>query len=159
MSHYWFNEASSNDLLRLEGPLGTFFFRDNAPGTIVLLATGTGIAPVKALLEHLDANPEKVVGRRVVVLWGNRYPKDLFWEPHFENISVCYTPVLSRAGKEWSGASGYVQRSLLEGELEMDDLIVYACGSEEMIHSAQESLCEAGLPAARFYSDAFVSSN
>ena len=159
MSHYWFNEASSNDLLRLEGPLGTFFFRDNAPGTIVLLATGTGIAPVKALLEDLDANPGKVVDRRVLVFWGNRHQKDLFWKPQFENIDVYYTPVLSRAGDEWSGASGYVQDTVIERELEMDDLIVYACGSEEMIHSAQELLFERGLSAARFYSDAFVSSN
>lgn len=159
MSHYWFNEASKNDLLRLEGPLGTFFFRDNPPDTVAFLATGTGIAPVKAILEHLDVNPELVRGRKIQVVWGNRYPEDLFWKPDFENIDVFYTPVLSQAGEDWSGASGYVQHMLIETEFDVENAIVYACGSEDMIQSAREVLCKAGLPEAYFYSDAFVSSN
>ncbi len=159
MSHYWFNEASTNDLLRLEGPLGTFFFRENPAKTIALLATGTGIAPVKALLEDFQANPQMVAGKKVLVFWGNRHQQDLFWQPSFENIDYHYLPVLSRAGAEWSGASGYIQDVLMEGKPAIEDLIVYACGSEEMIHSAKRMLGEAGLPEARFHSDAFVSSN
>lgn len=159
MSHYWFNEAQTNDLLRLEGPLGTFFFREDPPDTVVFLATGTGIAPVKALLEHLDENPEEVDGRRILFLWGNRRPEEFFWKPDFANIDVGFTAVLSQAGHDWSGASGYVQDALLEAEFDVEKAIVYACGSEVMIHSAREMLGEAGLPASRFYSDAFVSSN
>ncbi|PXX97722.1 FAD-binding oxidoreductase [Halomonas sp. LBP4] len=159
MSHYWFNEAKVNDLLRLEGPLGTFFFREDAPGTVVMLATGTGIAPVKALLEQLDSNPVLIEGRRIVVIWGNRVEQDIFWEHKFGRLDFSYIPVLSKASKSWRGARGYVQGVLLQSEMKLEDVAVYACGSEEMINSAKTELIQSGLFPHHFHSDAFVSSN
>ena len=70
-----------------------------------------------------------------------------------------HTPVLSRAGDVWSGATGYVQDALLAEKLNMDDVVVYACGSETMIHSSRAALVNAGLPETQFNSDAFVSSS
>lgn len=159
MSDYWFNKAAINDLLRIEGPLGTFFLRDHATKTIALLATGTGIAPVKALLEHLDSNSHLVVNKKIIILWGNRVPEDIFWKPLLENIEVSFLPTLSRAPDGWNGAKGYVQDLLFENPIEVNELTVYACGSEEMIQSAKKVLFAAGLPDARLHSDAFVSSN
>ena len=81
MSRYWFREAKLNDLLRLRGPLGTFFLRGQAGKHLVLLATGTGIAPVKAILEGLSAMPADAQPRSVTVYWGCRGPEDHYWQP------------------------------------------------------------------------------
>lgn len=159
MSQYWFNEAKVNDLLRLEGPLGTFCLRTTEPSNLVFLATGTGIAPVKAMLEELAASPELTVGKRIYVYWGGRNICDIYWQVKFEELSLSFIPVLSRSSPGWEGRRGYVQQALLEDEVDLTDAVVYACGSDDMIHSARKQLTSAGLHPKRFYSDAFVSSN
>lgn len=159
MSQYWFGSAKHNDLLRLEGPLGTFCLRDKEAGTIVFLATGTGIAPVKAMLEQLLGNPELAAGKKIYVYWGGRHPGDIYWTPQLEGLNAEFIPVLSRAHADWPGRTGYVQKALLDDGIELADAVIYACGSEDMIHSARDALTAAGLPAKHFYSDAFVSSN
>ena len=70
LSRYWFDEAKENDLLRLEGPLGTFFLRQSNQTDLVLLATGTGIAPIKAILEQLAANPKAHSYKKIHLYWG-----------------------------------------------------------------------------------------
>jgi CDP-4-dehydro-6-deoxyglucose reductase len=159
MSDYWFGMARANDLLRLEGPLGTFSLRTASSEALVFLATGTGIAPVKAMLDQMDADPGYEDWRKVVVYWGGRVPEDIYWEPAFSSLSVEFIPVLSRAKAAWSGRAGYVQNALLEDFPDLAEVTVYACGSNDMIQSARRELLQAGLPDGRFYSDAFVSSN
>ncbi|MFJ4343855.1 FAD-binding oxidoreductase [Pseudomonas sp. NPDC089401] len=159
MSQYWFGTAKHNDLLRLEGPLGTFCLRDTEAGTIVFLATGTGIAPVKAMLEQLLGNPELAAGKKIHIYWGGRHPGDIYWTPQLEGLNAEFIPVLSRPHPDWPGRTGYVQKALLDDGIELADAVIYACGSEDMIHSARSALTDAGLPAKHFYSDAFVSSN
>nr|BFD44245.1 CDP-6-deoxy-delta-3,4-glucoseen reductase [Pseudomonas sp. FFPRI_1] len=159
MSQYWFSQAQVNDLLRLEGPLGTFCLRNSTATHLVFLATGTGIAPVKAILESLAANPGQLTGKCVHVYWGGRTESDIYWRPELPGIDMTFTPVLSRAPTQWSGSRGYVHNALIADAIELNDAVVYACGSEAMIHSAHEALTTAGLPVKNFYSDAFVSSN
>lgn len=159
MSQYWFGEAQANDLLRLEGPLGTFCLRNATTANLVFMATGTGIAPVKAMLEALAAAPDSFSGKRIYVYWGGRSETDLYWHPDFPTLDLTYSPVLSRTGVQWSGATGYVQQALLAENLDLADTSVYACGSEAMIQTAREVLTQAGLPLKHFHSDAFVSSN
>jgi CDP-4-dehydro-6-deoxyglucose reductase len=159
MSQYWFGSAKHNDLLRLEGPLGTFCLRDREASTIVFLATGTGIAPVKAMLEQLQGNPELATGKKIFIYWGGRTPGDIYWTPQLEGLDAAFIPVLSRANGDWPGRTGYVQKALLDDGIELTDAVIYACGSEDMIHCARDALTAAGLPAKHFYSDAFVSSN
>lgn len=158
MSHYWFSEAKSNDLLRMEGPLGTFCLRKTTASTLILLATGTGIAPVKAILEQLSASPELNTYRQIHVYWGGRTEQDLYWQPNFPDLQLNYTPVLSRSSG-WEGSKGYVQQAVLADGLNLEDSVVYACGSETMIHDAHAQLMAAGLNENQFHSDAFVSSN
>jgi len=158
MSQYWFEEAQSNDLLRLEGPLGTFNLRNTQANNVIFLATGTGIAPVKAMLEYLSKSPERAVGKQLHVYWGGRKEKDIYWQPIFENLIIKFTPVLSRADSNYSGRTGYVQQALLEDQVDLRDAVVYACGSDSMICSARDQLTAAGLAAKNFYSDAFLSS-
>jgi CDP-4-dehydro-6-deoxyglucose reductase len=159
MSQYWFGGAQANDLLRLEGPLGTFCLRSASTTNLVFMATGTGIAPVKAMLEGLSDAPETLSGKRIYVYWGGRTEQDLYWQPDFPSLGLTYRPVLSRADTQWPGATGYVQQAVLAESLDLADTSVYACGSETMIHAARELLTQAGLPLKHFHSDAFVSSN
>ena len=155
-SNYWFNEAKPNDLLRVEGPLGTFFYRHNEVCTdIILLATGTGIAPIKAILEQLQASPELLVNKKVWLLWGGRKKEDLFWQPETTLTNFTYIPVLTRED-EWQGAKGYVQEIALQQPIHWQKAQVYACGSEAMIQSAQELLTKQGLKEENFFADAFV---
>lgn len=155
-SQYWFNEAKANDLLRMEGPLGTFFYRSNpACEEIVLLATGTGIAPIKAILDQWQQQPEQVKGKKIWLLWGGRKKEDLFWQPKTTLTNFTYIPVLTRED-EWQGAKGYVQEIALQQPIHWQKAQVYACGSEVMIQSAQKLLTQQGLKEENFFSDAFV---
>lgn len=158
MSEYWFKQAKVNDLLRLNGPLGTFFLRDDPGADLVFIATGTGIAPVKAMLESLSFNLTEQSYRSVTVLWGGRVSTDLYFDVARIAGKFKYVPVLSRADTSWSGARGYVQDELIGLFPDLGQAVVYACGSNSMIHGAKEILTKKGLSNKRFYSDAFVSS-
>ena len=157
MSRYWFQQAKVNDLLRLRGPLGTFFLRGQAGKDLVLLATGTGIAPVKAILEGLSGLPAAAQPRSLTVYWGGRHREDLYWQPR-EQPGLRFVPVLSRADGDWRGQRGHVQDVMLREHAYLADTLVYACGSDAMIHGAQAQLHAAGLPDRQFHSDAFVCS-
>ena len=158
MSGYWFEQAKANDLLRLNGPLGTFFLRETKDLDIVFLATGTGLAPVKAMLESMAELKTDDQPRSVTVLWGGRTQQDLYLNLSSIPVKHRYVPVLSRAGDDWAGARGHVQQVLLSLQPDLTNAAVYACGSDAMIQGAKASLSAAGLPANRFYSDAFVCS-
>jgi CDP-4-dehydro-6-deoxyglucose reductase, E3 len=158
MSQYWFDQAKVNDLLRINGPLGSFFTRPLIGLHLVFLATGTGIAPVKAMLEQLASAPAMNQPFSVTVYWGGREPQDLYANPSEWHPTLRYVPVLSRAPDAWAGKRGYIQKALLSDTSDLSNTVVYACGSDAMIQSAKAALTQAGLPHKRFYSDAFVPS-
>lgn len=159
MSKYWFEQAKPNDLLRLHGPLGTFFLRDVAGLDLILMATGTGMAPIKALLESLKEVSEALKPCAVHVFWGGRISDDLYLNPAELGVLCNYTPVLSRADSEWQGMKGYVQQAVLAANINLAKSRVYACGSSLMINSSRAQFINAGLESKYFYSDAFVSSS
>jgi CDP-4-dehydro-6-deoxyglucose reductase, E3 len=159
MSRFWFEEAKANDLVRVEGPLGTFFLRDEGPRDLLFLATGTGIAPVKALLEELAADPARAAGHRIRVFWGNREAESFCWDPVALGLDIGFHHLLSGPDEGWGGRRGHVQDAAIADGIDVADTAVYACGSNAMIGSAREKLTALGLPAKRFFSDAFVSSN
>lgn len=158
MSYYWFNEAKVNDLLRLHGPLGTFFLRETAGVDLIFLATGTGIAPINSMLESFAKFPDEKQPKSITVLWGGRKSQDLYMNLSSISTKNKYIPVLSQAGTNWEGARGHVQQTLLSLQEDLSKSFVYACGSEAMIRGAKDLLIQAGLPANHFYSDAFVCS-
>jgi CDP-4-dehydro-6-deoxyglucose reductase, E3 len=158
MSHYWFNQAKLNDMLRINGPMGTFFLRETYGVDLFFLATGTGIAPIKAMLESLNQIQHVQRPKSIAVLWGGRHLDDLYLDVDKIPGNFIFSPVLSRPQDDWSGAKGYVQEVLLASKPDLSNAAVYACGSDVMIQSAKALLTEAGLPVNRFYSDAFVSS-
>lgn len=158
MSNYLMNEAKVNDLLRLEGPLGTFFLRNYSTRNIIFLATGTGIAPIISLINKLKAQPNT---NKIYVFWGNRYSKDFFLnDTEFNHPNLKLFKVVSREQAKESGfEEGYVQNVLLKQNIDLISSTVYACGSELMISSARQLLVENNLPERNFFSDSFVISN
>lgn len=155
-SNYLFDEAKVNDLLRIEGPIGTFFLRNTDKKNIIFLATGTGIAPVKAILEQMNDDNTGLLDKNIFLFFGGRFSEDLFWKPEFSNINVNFIPVLSRKAQDGDGSTGYVQDILLSKSINLSDAVVYACGSENMINDANKILIQNGLSEDSFYSDAFV---
>ncbi|MGZ5029185.1 MAG: 2Fe-2S iron-sulfur cluster-binding protein [Methylobacter sp.] len=158
MSDYWFNQAKVDDLLRIEGPKGTFFLRDiNMP--LVMLATGTGIAPIMSILKKLDLTPDFNQQQPIYLFWGNRYAEEFIWQPEFKNINVIMERIVSKPDLNWIGKTGYIQNVAIEllGAT-IAQCNVYACGSNAMIQSAKQAFEQAGLIEKQFYSDAFVQS-
>ncbi|MBB6458889.1 FAD-binding oxidoreductase [Flammeovirga kamogawensis] len=160
MSQYWFNEAKPNDLLRMEGPLGSFFYRPKEIiKELIFLGTGTGIAPINAILQYFDKNPELIQNKSVNVYFGARHEEDLFWSNSFNTIDITFTPVLSKPQGNWPGEKGYVQNSLLQDISNLKEAQVFACGSDQMIQDAKVLLLENGLEESNFYADAFICTN
>lgn len=156
LSSYWFEEAAVGDLLRFEGPLGTYYLREEGHGPLIFLATGTGIAPVRAILEHAASI---ALQRPILLFWGNRAKEDFFWSPETQDGFVQFEPVLSRPAADWSGRRGYVQDALAAQGHDLADASIYACGSAEMVRSAEALLLNAGLPKNRFFADPFLVSD
>ena len=157
MSDYWFNHAKENDLLRIEGPKGTFFLRKNSE-PLLFLATGTGIAPIMSILNSLDDSQNFQQECPITVYWGSRYPEEFVWQPDFKKINVEFIKVCSKPTQDWIGETGYVQNIAIQKQPGLADCAVYACGSNTMIQAAKKLFTEAGLPENQFYSDAFVQS-
>jgi CDP-4-dehydro-6-deoxyglucose reductase len=158
MSTFLFNTAKVNDVLRIQGPIGTFYLRKPKYNNIVFLATGTGIAPIKSFLEQMSNNFREYENISIHLFWGGRYKKDIFWYPDYPKLNIKYFSVLSREDKSWSGERGYVQNVALEKSIDFRFCQVYACGSMAMIDSARQILIKNGLNDKDFYSDIFVSS-
>jgi CDP-4-dehydro-6-deoxyglucose reductase len=155
MSAILFSETKENDLFRIEGPLGTFSYRDDGEENIILMATGTGIAPIKAFLESFSSH---INHQNIFVVWGVRFKKDFHLNLEYLMGDYQVVSVLSRENCP-GFFSGYVQEAVLSLGLYLEKSSVYACGSEAMINDARHCLVKKGLLAKRFHSDAFVSSN
>jgi CDP-4-dehydro-6-deoxyglucose reductase len=153
MSHYWFNDLAINDLLRIEGPKGTFFLRNHLDkDTLVFVCTGTGIAPIKSIIESESFNEKTKFFKEIFVFWGMRYQKEIFWKP--KNNRVKFIPVLSSKFKKRQ----YVQDKISDYNFNFNKTIVYACGSDSMIRQLKIKMLNSGLLDKDFYSDSFIQS-
>lgn len=158
MSNYWFNEAIINDFHRFEGPFGTFVIGDLRRKNLVFLVTGTGIAPVKAILEQLNDRPKTEHPDSVTLYWGNRNVSDFYLDFGAFNFPFTFKRVVSRASPKWSGEVGYVQNIFLSNDIDLARCIVYACGLDNMIRDARDLLLKSGLAVDCFYYDPFLPS-
>ena len=159
-SDYVFNRMKEKDILRFEGPLGTFFLRENSAKPIILLASGTGFAPIKAIVEHAL---HKGLRRPMTLYWGGRARADLYLNDLAEtwqrDHGIRYVPVLSEARPEddWRGRSGFVHRAVMEDFPDLSGHQVYACGAPVMVEAAhQDFTTQCKLPEDEFYSDSFT---
>lgn len=159
-SDYVFHRMKEKDILRFEGPLGTFFLREDSDKPIILLASGTGFAPIKAIVDHALY---KGIGRPITLYWGGRVRSDLYMNALAERWArehgVRYIPVLSEARAEdaWTGRTGFVHRAVMEDYADLSGHQVYACGSPLMVEAAHKDFTtQCKLPDEEFYSDSFT---
>jgi CDP-4-dehydro-6-deoxyglucose reductase len=142
--------------------MGSFFLREDSDKPVVLLASGTGFAPIKALIEHMQ---ERQITRPATLFWGGRRPHDLYMDewvraqcavmPH-----LSYMPVVSDALPEdnWQGRTGFVHQAVLEDIPDLSGYQVYACGAPVVVESAQRDFSDlAGLDEDEFFADSFTS--
>ncbi|CAM8639419.1 UbiB 2-polyprenylphenol hydroxylase and related flavodoxin oxidoreductases [Comamonadaceae bacterium] len=157
-----FGSMKEKEILRVEGPHGSFYLREESDKAIVMVASGTGFAPIKALLEQMESAGST---RPVALYWGGRRPADLYmdgWVKELQNRmpSLRYVPVVSDALDEdqWTGRVGFVHQAALEDFQDMREYQVYACGAPIVVESARRDfVAHAGLPPEEFYADAFTS--
>ena len=156
-----FGAMKEKEILRIEGPFGSFYLREDSPKPMVLLASGTGFAPIKALIEQMQF---KGITRPATLYWGGRRPHDLYLDDWVkaqlqEMPHLRYVPVVSDALPEdnWHGRTGFVHQAVLQDLPDLSSHQVYACGAPIVVESAQRDFVKAGLPVDEFYADSFTS--
>jgi CDP-4-dehydro-6-deoxyglucose reductase len=157
-----FGALKEKDILRMEGPFGSFFLREESDKPIILLASGTGFAPIKAIVQQLQ---HKGIQRPAVLYWGCRRRADLYqhdWclQAAAEMPQLRYVPVLSEptADEGWTGRTGFVHQAVMADFPDLSGHQVYACGAPVMVESAQRDfVARCGLPPDEFYADSFTS--
>ena len=157
-----FGKMKEKDILRFEAPLGTFFLRETSEKPIVFVASGTGFAPIKAIIEHAI---HKEIVRPMTLYWGGRRPKDLYmhelaqkWAAEY-GAFFDYVPVISDAQPEdgWTGRTGFVHSAVMEDLPDLSGHQVYACGVPIMVDSAKKDFIEkCKLHEDEFYADSFT---
>ncbi|WP_343293774.1 CDP-6-deoxy-delta-3,4-glucoseen reductase [Vandammella animalimorsus] len=156
-----FSQMKEKEVLRIEGPFGSFYLREDSDRPIILLASGTGFAPIKAILEHMQ---HRHIARPVHFYWGGRRPADLYLHDWLQLLlpampQLRYVPVVSDALPEdgWQGRTGFVHQAVLDDFNDLSGFEVYACGAPIVVESARQSYTEQrGLPPEHFYADAFT---
>lgn len=157
-----FSSLKARDILRIEGPFGSFFLREERTRPVLLLASGTGFAPIKALIEQMM---HKGMGQPILLYWGCRSRIDQYqhdWALAAEKAwpSLRYIPVLSDARPDdaWTGRTGLVHQAVMADLPDLSAHDVYACGAPVMVDAAQRDfMTRCGLPEAAFFADAFTS--
>lgn len=158
-TEYVFSEMQEKTILRLEGPMGSFYLREESDKPIIFVAGGTGFAPIKGIIEH--ALHHKLT-RKMTLYRGSLALRDLYlpdlpkkWQA--EN-GIDYIPVLSdpRPEDDWGGRSGFVHFAVLEDHPDLSGYQVYCCGAPAMVEAAHRDFVAAGLPPEEFFSDAFT---
>ncbi len=156
-----FNTYKGREILRFEGPLGSFYLREDSDKPVIFVAGGTGFAPIKAMIEHMLHHR---IPREIVLYWGARTKRDLYlpelpgrWQT--ENPNFTFIPVLSEpAGDDaWPGRTGFVHQAVLEDFRDLSGYQVYACGAPPMIDAARRDFTTLrALPAPEFFADSFT---
>jgi CDP-4-dehydro-6-deoxyglucose reductase len=150
-----FNEMKERDILRIKGPLGTFYLREDSAKPIIFIASGTGFAPIKAIIEHAMHIGVK---RPMHFYWGVRKQADLYMlnkVKEWEQYGIKFTPVVS--DEAWDGRTGFVHQAVVEDYTDLSQYQVYACGAPVVVEAAHRDLTtQRHLPNEAFFSDAFT---
>jgi len=154
-----FDEIQEKDILRIEGPKGSFYIREESHRPSIMMAGGTGIAPIKAMVEYSLATDLK---KPIHIYWGAESLRDLYMHDTLiklanENEHIQYTPVLNKPRSEdnWNGRTGYVHLSVMEDYPDLSEYDLYGSGPPVMVYAGRDSFPENGLDLKNYYSDAF----
>ena len=153
-----FNGMKVGDVLRIEGPFGSFFLHEESDKPIIFMSGGCGFGAIKSMVEHAFHIGLK---RPMVLYWGARTPVSLYsdlpekWQQEHDNFK--FIPVLSEPKPEhhWQGRTGLVHDAILQDHQKLDGYQVYACGSPEMVDASRAPFMARGLPEDQYFSDAF----
>jgi len=154
-----FKSMKERDILRFEGPLGTFYLREDSDKPIVMVASGTGFAPIKAMCESAL---EKGMKRPITLYWGCRARRDLYMldvPSSWRHANFKFIPVLSDPTPEcgWTGRTGLVHRAVMEDLPDLSGHQIYACGVPVMVNAARADFtATCKLPAEEFFADSFL---
>jgi CDP-4-dehydro-6-deoxyglucose reductase len=153
-----FNEMQEKALLRIEGPLGSFYIRESER-PIILMGGGTGFAPLKGMLEQMM---EQGLGKPVHLYWGVRAKADLYMDSVVRNWvsrhpQLTYVPVLSDPKPEdhWEGRTGWVHDAVAADFPDLTGHDVYLSGPPPMVQAAKTAFLAHGLPEAQLFYDSF----
>jgi CDP-4-dehydro-6-deoxyglucose reductase len=158
-THHVFSEMKERDILRIKGPLGTFFLREDSDKPIIFVASGTGFAPIKGIIEHALYIGMK---RPMHFYWGARKLADLYMldkAKEWEARGIKFTPVLSEplAEDHWNGRTGFVHEAVMVDYADLSAHQVYACGAPVVVEAAhRDYTTQRKLPNEEFFSDAFT---
>lgn len=150
------------EIQRLELPMGSFFLRKDTDAPIIFLVSGTGFAPVKAIIEYMQ---QADIRRPVTLYWGGRRPHDLYMNSLAEQWMQTlpdfdYIPVVSEALEQdaWQGRTGFVHHAVMADIPDLSEYQVYACGTPAMVEAARHDFIQQnGLSESAFFADAFTS--
>ena len=155
-----FDDMTVGTLLRIEGPLGQFWFRGESARPPLLIGGGTGYAPLRAMLRQLIADADR---RSLVLYWGSRTSADLYEHDWLSGLArdrpgFAYRPVLSNPSQDdagWTGRTGLVHEAVLAEQPDLAGFDVYASGPPAMIESIRASFAGRGLPREQLHFDSF----
>ena len=162
-THYVFSEMHEKAILRLEGPFGSFYLREDSEKPIIFVAGGTGFAPIKGIIEYLNHHKSQ---RKMALYWGALTKQDLYMQDlpqkwQLENPNFSFIPALSEAlsTDNWQGRTGLVHQAVLADHKDLSGFQAYVCGAPAMVDIAHQTFQAQGLPADEFFSDAFAYAN
>lgn len=156
-----FDQLQDKAILRIRGPLGTFFLREDSDRPVIFMAGGTGFAPIKGQIEHAIYIGDK---RPMTLYWGVRSRRDLYqaelaekWVAEHSNIH--FVPVLSEPDDDWTGRRGFVHEAVVADNPDMSGFDVYMAGPPPMVNAGKDAFIDAGLSMDNMYSDSFDYAN
>lgn len=155
-----FTQMKEKEILRIEGPLGSFYLREDSDKPVLLLAGGTGFAPIKGLVEHaLHIAGTTGKHRPMKFYWGARDRAGLYMNALAERWAaesgISYTPVLSEPDAAWTGRTGLVHQAVLADHPDLSAHQAYVCGAPAMCEVALKDFTAHGLPKGEFFADVF----
>ncbi len=154
---YVFNEMKEGSIHNIQAPLGGFYLREDSARPLIMMAGGTGFAPLKGIIEHAF---HVGIENPIHLYWGVRSEQDLYmpdlparWAEEHDLFQ--FTPVLSEPDDGWSGRSGWVHDAVTADYPDMTAFDLYMSGPPPMVFTGKKAFLAAGLPEDHMYSDVF----
>jgi CDP-4-dehydro-6-deoxyglucose reductase len=152
-----FSDMQLKEILRIQGPLGTFFVRRRSERPMIMMGGGTGFAPLKSMIEELIESEDQ---RPIHLFWGVRTASDLYAQGLIESWvdqhpSFRFTPVLAEPDSDWKGERGFVHEAVLEAYPRLKRYDLYMSGPPAMIHTARREFLSAGVEQDHLFYDSF----